>query len=84
MYPEKNKEALFQFLLPLELVGFDSKASTVYGKVRSELEKAGKVIGAMDMLIASHALSIDATLVTNNEKEFRRIEGLKLANWAKV
>jgi len=55
--------------------------SIEYGKIRSELEKKGKVIGGMDMLIVAHALSLDVTLITNNLKEFSRVSGLKLDNW---
>lgn len=60
---------------------FDEKAAEIYGRIRTELEKRGEVIGANDLLIASHALSIQATLVTNNLREFTRIAGLKLENW---
>lgn len=52
-----------------------------YGDIRSDLEKRGEVIGSNDLLIAAHALSLDWTLVTNNEREFRRIQGLKVENW---
>jgi len=50
--------------------------------MRSKLEKNGNVIGSLDMLIAAHALSLNCTLVTNNEKEFNRIENLIIENWA--
>jgi tRNA(fMet)-specific endonuclease VapC len=62
---------------------FDKKAAIAYGNVRSSLEKRGMTIGSNDMLIAAHALSRDWTLVTNNEKEFRRVKGLKVENWVK-
>jgi tRNA(fMet)-specific endonuclease VapC len=52
-----------------------------YGDIRTTLEKQGKVIGSLDMLIAAHAQSLNATLVTNNLKEFQRIENLELDNW---
>jgi len=61
---------------------FDSAAAIVYGQVRADLEKQGKPIGPFDTLIAAHALSLDATLVTNTEREFRRVPGLIVANWA--
>ena len=61
---------------------FDEKASNIYGGVRAELERKGLVIGAMDMLIAAHAISLDLILVTNNVKEFSRIPNLRLENWA--
>ncbi len=53
-----------------------------YADIRSNLEKQGRIIGANDLLIASHALSLEATLVTNNIKEFERIDGLILENWS--
>ncbi len=62
---------------------FDIKAAAAYGDVRSGLEKRGKVIGSNDMLIAAHALSLGWVLVTNNEKEFKRVKGLKIENWVK-
>jgi len=52
-----------------------------YGNIRTDLEKKGKIIGANDLLIASHALTLGATLVTNNTREFKRIEGLILEDW---
>jgi len=82
-YPEKNQEALDLFLTPLEILDFDYLATVQYGKIRSELEKKGTPIGPLDTLIAAHAKSLDSTLVTNNEKEFERIDGLKIEKWAK-
>lgn len=79
---EKNHDALMQFLIPLEIVEFDQAAATVYGLIRSDLENRGLVIGAMDMLIAAHALSLSVTLVSNNVREFSRIANLSLENWA--
>lgn len=79
---EKNRSALMQFLIPLEIVEFDQAAATVYGAIRSDLESRGLVIGAMDMLIAAHALSLGVTLVSNNVREFSRIANLSLENWA--
>jgi tRNA(fMet)-specific endonuclease VapC len=79
---EKNRSALMQFLIPLEIIEFDQAAATVYGEIRSDLESRGLVIGAMDMLIAAHALSLSVTLVSNNVREFSRIDNLSLENWA--
>ncbi|MBN1625678.1 MAG: type II toxin-antitoxin system VapC family toxin [Deltaproteobacteria bacterium] len=79
--PEQNRAALIGFLAPLEIVHFDEKAAFHYGKIRSLLESEGKMIGAMDLLIASHARSLSLTLVTNNVKEFKRIPKLQLENW---
>jgi tRNA(fMet)-specific endonuclease VapC len=79
---EKNREALEKFLTPIEIIDFGHEASVEYGKIRSALEKKGIPIGPLDMLIASHAKSLDVVLVTNNVREFERIEGLKIENWA--
>lgn len=79
---EKNRNALMQFLIPLEIVAFDQTAATMYGSIRSDLESRGLVISAMDMLIAAHALSLGVTLVSNNVREFSRIANLSLENWA--
>jgi tRNA(fMet)-specific endonuclease VapC len=78
---EKNRNALLQFLLPLQIVEFNQASATIYGEIRSNLESKGVVIGAMDMLIAAHALSLGVTLVTNNVREFSRITNLSLENW---
>jgi tRNA(fMet)-specific endonuclease VapC len=79
--PEQNKIALHQFLIPIEIVSFDDGAAIVYGSVRAGLEKAGTPIGALDTLIAAHAKNLNCTLVTNNEREFTRVKGLKVENW---
>ncbi len=80
--PVKNKVALMQFLAGIDIVGYDAAAARHYGEIRIYLESNGQTIGAMDMLIAAHARSLGVILVTNNEKEFRRIPGLKIENWA--
>lgn len=82
-YKEKNKTALQAFLAPLEIVDFDFAAAQQYGVVRANLEKIGKSIGAYDLMIAAHALSLDLVLVTNNEQEFQRIPDLIVENWVK-
>jgi len=78
-----NQRALEQFLLPLTVVDFDAQAATIYGTVRATLEQQGTPIGALDMLIAAHALSLKLTLITNNVKEFTRVPNLQVANWVK-
>ena len=80
-YPEKNQEALNEFLSPLEILPFDDRAAISYGKIRAYLQQRGLKIGAMDMLIAAQAKSLSIPLVTNNLKEFKRIPGLLLENW---
>jgi tRNA(fMet)-specific endonuclease VapC len=79
---EKNRSALMQFLIPLEIVEFDQTAATIYGSIRSDLESRGLVISSMDMLIAAHALSLGVTLVSNNVREFSRVANISLENWA--
>jgi tRNA(fMet)-specific endonuclease VapC len=79
--PDQNRDALLSFLSPLEILPFDDLAATHYGDIRSHLEKIGKIIGSMDMLIASHARSIPLILVTNNKDEFSRVPDLRLENW---
>ena len=79
---QKNRQALEEFTLPLEISAFDEAAAEVYGSVRAGLEKAGTPVGSMDMLIAAHALSLGVTLVTNNLKEFKKIKNLKVVDWS--
>jgi tRNA(fMet)-specific endonuclease VapC len=81
--PEQNRIALMEFCAPLELRPFEDSAAAEYGTIRACLERRGDVIGPLDQLIAAHALAEGATLVTNNEREFRRIEGLSVENWMK-
>ncbi len=78
----KNNYALQEFLSPLNIETFDFNSALIYGELRLRMEKTGKQICSFDTLIAAHAMSIGATLVTNNLKEFQRIKGLKLENWA--
>jgi tRNA(fMet)-specific endonuclease VapC len=70
------------FVSRLVVLPWDEVAADHYGGIRAALEKAGTLVGAMDMLIAAHAKSCGATLVSNNLREFDRIKGLKSANWA--
>lgn len=79
---EQNRDALAGLLAPLEIAAFDDRAAQRYGNLRADLERRGLTIGAMDMLIAAHALSLSAILVSNNTREFERIPSLKLENWA--
>jgi tRNA(fMet)-specific endonuclease VapC len=84
LHREKNYEALEEFLIPLEIIPFDEKAAETYGDLRAALEKSGKLIGAMDMLIAAHALSLGMPLATNNAQEFSRIDSLHILDWTSV
>jgi tRNA(fMet)-specific endonuclease VapC len=78
----KNRAALEQFLLPLHIADYDADAATAYGDLRAKLESLGKPIGPLDTLIAAHAFALGVVLVTNNEKEFKRVPKLKVENWA--
>lgn len=82
--PSQNLEALSQFLLPLETADFDASAAAEYGRIRAALERRGTPIGPLDSLIAAHAVSLGATLVTNNIREFERVPGLELENWVNI
>ena len=80
--PERNQLALTLFLANLEIVPFGDDAAVEYGKIRAQLKRDGTPIGANDLLIAAHAKSLGMTLVTNNTREFARVEGLLLEDWA--
>lgn len=80
-YKSRNERALEKFLIPLIIREFDYKAASVYGKIRSQLEKTGQPIGPLDTLIAAHALSLNLILVTNNIREFKKVPGLRVTNW---
>ena len=80
-YVEKNLLALEHFLQPFNIVEYDLKASIEYGQIRATLEKQGNVIGGLDMQISAHARSLDMTLITNNTKEFIRVDDLVIDNW---
>jgi tRNA(fMet)-specific endonuclease VapC len=80
-FPDKNLIALTQFCAPLDLLTFDDRAAAVYGRVRADLERIGFPAGPLDTLIAAHALSEGAVLVTDNEREFRHVKGLTVENW---
>jgi tRNA(fMet)-specific endonuclease VapC len=78
---DQNQFALSQFVAPLEILPYGDNTAQYYGKLRAFLEKQGTPIGSLDMLIAAHALSVNCTLVTNNEKEFSRVPHLRIENW---
>ena len=80
-HPDRNLLALAKFCTAVQVLPFDQAAAIAYGDARCALERKGTPIGPLDLLIAAHGLSIGATLVTNNEREFRRVNGLKVANW---
>ena len=79
--PEKNAETLRAFLATVEILPFDTLIAAEYGRVRTKLKRAGTPIGDRDTLIAAHAKALGLTLVTNNTREFKRVEGLALEDW---
>jgi tRNA(fMet)-specific endonuclease VapC len=81
---EKNLSALRQFSTPLNILLFDENAVTEYGIIRADLEAKGTSIGPLDTMIAAHARSLNYTLVTNNVKEFKRMNNLKIENWVDI
>jgi len=65
----------------LEVLPFETPADAAYGLLRTRLERAGRPIGANDLLIAAQALALGYSVITDNEKEFARVEGLRSENW---
>lgn len=79
--PAKNRDALDQFVSPLEVAPFERQATAVYGRLRAALEKKGQSIGSMDLLIAAHAVSLEVRLITHKAREFGRVPGLRIEDW---
>ena len=80
--PAKNEQALLRFLVPFSVLPFGSTAAAEYGEIRAYLQSQGTPIGPLDMLIAGYARAEKMILVTNNVREFERVPGLELENWA--
>lgn len=78
-----NERELAAFVKDLDILPFGQESAAHYGDIRHTLTKKGALIGANDLLIAAHARSVDATLVTNNDREFRHVPKLHLDNWLK-
>ena len=78
---ERLLKAVEDLLGEIDVLPFDVPADSKYGGIRAELETAGKPIGGNDLLIAAHAYSTGATIVTANTDEFKRIRGLNVENW---
>ena len=78
---EENLKNIEEFLFPFEIAAFGEKESNSYAKIRAELEKEGRIIEPNDLLIAATVLENDGILITNNVKEFRRVENLRIENW---
>ena len=79
--PVRNRLMLVNFCAPLEVLPFEDRAAEAYGGIRAGLEGTGRPAGPLDTYIAAHALSLGAILVTNKEREFRRVKALRLENW---
>ena len=82
-FPEKNRIALTMFLSGITVLPFDDAAALEYGRIRADLEKQGTPIGPNDMLIAAHAKSLGLPIITNNTREFDRLEDLQTENWVR-
>ncbi len=78
---EQNSMALMTFLMPFEILPYETEAAQAYGHIRASLERGGTPIGAQDTFIAAHAYALGVTLVTNNEREFERVDNLRIENW---
>lgn len=79
--PKINEQIINNFINHLMIIEFDEQAAEVYGDIRAELESKGKIIGNADLFIGAHAVSLNATLVTNNIKHFKDIPKIRLENW---
>jgi tRNA(fMet)-specific endonuclease VapC len=80
--PEENLAVVESFAARLDVLPFDDTAAAHFGRIRAELKRDGKPIGPFDQMIAGHARGLGLILVTNNLKEFKRVRGLLLENWA--
>ena len=79
--PEVNHDKVSKFLMPFDILPFDSGAADRYGEIRADLERRGQPIGPLDTLLAAHALSKGLIFVTHNTSEFQRVTGLQLEDW---
>lgn len=79
---KQNKQKIETFISHFKVVPFGDRETPIYAKIRMQLEQTGAPIGANDMLIAATVIANEGTLITNNEKEFSKIKGLKVQNWS--
>ena len=82
VHTDRNRAGLEHFLQRLDVQAFGPEAGRHYGDIRQQLTLRGAPIGSNDLLIAAHARSMEATLVTNNVREFSRVPDLQVVNWA--
>jgi tRNA(fMet)-specific endonuclease VapC len=80
--PERNAAALAGFVARLPVLDFDTAAAETFGPLRASLQRAGTPIGPYDLMIGAHAASRDLAVVTNNRREFDRVEGLRVEDWS--
>jgi tRNA(fMet)-specific endonuclease VapC len=80
-HKEKNRLSLIEFLIIFEILNFEQKDTQSYGMIKSDLRKSGKMIGAIDALLAAQAISRNFIFITNNTKEFERIKNLRIEDW---
>lgn len=80
-FPDRNRERLNHLMNALTIAPFTEEEAFYYGRLRADLAKKGKIIGANDLFIAAHALSLSLPLATNNAKEFKRVPGLDVLEW---
>lgn len=78
---QHNRRVFDSLLSGFQVLPFDAAAARLYGPIRADLEKRGRLIGSYDLMIAAHAKSVDAVLVTDNTREFDRVAGLRTENW---
>jgi len=81
---QRNLQDLEGFAARLEILDFDRNAATHFGQIRAELARTGESIGAYDSMIAGHARSAGLIVVTNNQREFNRVNGLRVENWVDI
>ena len=81
LHRERNVEALAHILAAIEIHPFGAAEAEAHGRLRAELERSGRGIGVFDAMIAAHALTLGATMVTGNVREFGRVPGLRIENW---
>jgi len=79
--PQKNRLALAEFMTPITILPYNDFVAPAYGQIRAFLESKGTPIGALDIMLAAHALALNLTMVTTNEREFRRVPGLQVVTW---
>ena len=80
-HKEKNRLSLIEFLTIFEILNFEQKDTQSYGMIKSDLRKSGKMIGAIDALLAAQSISRNLIFITNNTKEFERINNLRIEDW---